>query len=94
LTEADQLYFDQIEETLVENEDLKQQARANAVDNFRYGFEQKFEAAVIDRQTSNEELFKKLMDDPDFNKEVKELLLKKVYTRLSNDDGELNESAG
>lgn len=86
LDEADKLYFDQIEETLVGSNELKEQAQANEIENFRFGFEQKFEAAVVDRQSANEELFKKLMDDPEFNAAVKDLLLKKVYERLSGDE--------
>lgn len=82
LDEADKLYFEQIEETLAGSEELKEQALANEIENFRFGFEQKFEAAVVDRQSANEELFKKLMDDPEFNAAVKDLLLKKVYERL------------
>jgi predicted nucleotidyltransferase len=82
LTEADELYFDQIEETLIRSAELREQARANPIENFRYGFEQKFEAAVIDRQSANEALFEKLMDDPEFSRAVTDLLLEKVYERL------------
>jgi len=85
LTEADQLYFDQIEETLVQSPELQKQAQANEIDNFRFGFEQKFEAAVIDRQGANEELFKKIMDEPEFGSLIKEFLLTKVYGRLSGE---------
>jgi type I restriction enzyme R subunit len=87
LTDADQLYFDQIEETLVKSPELQKQAQANEIDNFRFGFEQKFDAAVIDRQDANEELFKKIMDDPEFGSLVKEFLLTKVYGRLAGGEG-------
>jgi type I restriction enzyme R subunit len=80
LTEADQLYFDQIEETLVKNDELK--AQANEIDNFRFPFEQRFAAAVVDRQDANEELFKKLLEDPEFRAAVKDMLLERVYGRL------------
>jgi type I restriction enzyme, R subunit len=85
LNEADKLYFKQIEQTLASNEELREQAHANEIDNFRFGFDQKFEAAVVDRQSANEELFKKLMDDPEFNTAVRELLLKRVYERLADE---------
>jgi type I restriction enzyme R subunit len=86
LTDTDQLYFDQIEETLVKSAELQKEAQANEIDNFRFGFEQKFEAAVIDRQGANEELFKKIMDEPEFGALVKEFLLNKVYERLAGGD--------
>jgi len=85
LTEADELYFDQIEETLVKSGELKAQAQANEIDNFRFPFEQSFDAAVVDRQEANEELFKKMLEDEEFRGAVKELLLKKVYGRLNDD---------
>lgn len=84
LTEAAKLYFDQIEETLVTSNDLKAQAEANEIDNFRFPFEQKFDAAVVDRQEANEELFKKLLEEPEFREAVKDLLLQKVYRRLTD----------
>lgn len=85
LDEADKLYFDQIEEALAGNAELREQAQANEIENFRFGFDQKFEAAVVDRQSANEELFKKLMDDPEFSAAVRDLLLKKVYDRLADE---------
>jgi type I restriction enzyme, R subunit len=86
LTEADELYFEQIEETLIKSGELKAQAQANEIDNFRFPFEQKFDAAVVDRQEANEELFKKMLEDTEFRDAVKEVLLKKVYGRLSDDE--------
>jgi len=86
LTEADKLYFDQIEETLIKSEELKAQAKANQIDNFSFPFEQKFDAAVVDRQEANEELFKKLLEEPEFRAAVKDLLLKRVYGRLTGPD--------
>jgi type I restriction enzyme R subunit len=85
LTEADKLYFDQIEETLVKSDELKAQAKANEIDNFRFPFEQQFDAAVVDRQEANEELFKKLLEEPEFRNAVKGLLLERVYERLMDE---------
>jgi type I restriction enzyme R subunit len=78
---ADRLYIEQIGETLAADAELQEQA--NELDNFRFGFDQKFETAVIDRHGANEQLFKKIMDDPTFNAAVRELLLPAVYARLT-----------
>jgi type I restriction enzyme R subunit len=86
LTEADELYFEQIEETLVTSDELLAQAKANEIDNFRFPFEQQFDAAVVDRQEANEELFKKILEDPEFHDAVKALLLRRVYERLTDDE--------
>jgi hypothetical protein len=41
-----------------------------------------FDVAVVDRQEANEELFKKLLEEPEFRDAVKALLLQRVYERL------------
>ena len=82
-TQADQLFFDQIEEEAVENEDLQKAAAANSRDDFRYVFEKAFEGLVIDRMEGNEEIFGKLMADGEFRKLAVEHLLTKVYRALN-----------
>jgi len=48
-TEADKLFFDQIEEEMVMDERLGVQAKTNTIDNFKYGFEDVFIAKLVDR---------------------------------------------
>ena len=81
-TEADKLFFDQIEAALVEDKKLSKQAKSNSIDNFRYGFEEIFLTTLIDRMDQNQDIFAKIMDDSSFAHVVKEWMLKKVYTRL------------
>lgn len=83
-TQADQLFFDQIEEEAIENETLQKAATANSKDDFRYVFEKAFEGLVIDRMDGNEEIFGKLMSDGEFRKLAVEHLLHKVYTALQD----------
>lgn len=82
LTDADKLYFDQMEEELVGHKKLVEQAKSNTIDNFKFGFEEVFINTLIKRMDDNQELFTKMMDDEEFSKVVKKLLLQKVYTRL------------
>jgi type I restriction enzyme R subunit len=81
-TQADQLFFDQIQEEAIESEMLKKAAAANSKDDFRYVFEKAFEGLVIDRMEGNEEIFGKLMADGEFRKLAVEHLLHKVYGAL------------
>ncbi len=81
-TQADQLFFDQIQEEASESEALKKAAATNSKEDFRYVFEKAFEGLVIDRMDGNEEIFGKLMSDADFRKLAIEHLLHKVYTAL------------
>ena len=82
-TDADALFLQQVEEDLVADDKLAEQARRNTRDNFRYGFEDVFLDKVIGRMDANEEMFAKLMDDPQFARYVKEFLLRNVYRRLN-----------
>jgi type I restriction enzyme R subunit len=83
-TQADQLFFDQIQEEAIESEALKKAASANSKDDFRYVFEKAFEGLVIERMEGNEEIFGKLMADGEFRKLAVEHLLHKVYGALNN----------
>ena len=83
---ADQLFFDQLEEEAVSDEELRQYATANSEENFQYPFEKALEGLFIDRMDQNEGIFAKFMNDGDFRKLVNEYLRKKVYKRIR--DGE------
>jgi type I restriction enzyme R subunit len=81
-TQADQLFFDQIQEEAYEDEELKQAAQTNNKDDFRYVFEKAFEGLVIDRMEGNDDISEKLLSDGDFRNLAIEHLLHKVYKQL------------
>ncbi|MDJ0736190.1 MAG: type I restriction endonuclease [Nostocaceae cyanobacterium] len=82
-TEADKYFFSQIEESLVENEKLAQQAKTNSMQNFKYGFEEIFLSKLIERMELNQDIFTKIIDDREFGDAVKDWVLRKVYNRLT-----------
>lgn len=82
-TDADRLYFEQIEQALFENDDLKIRAQSNPIENFKYAFEEIFIQTLIDRMKDNEEIFDKIMENNDFKNDVKEMLTKKIYQRFN-----------
>ncbi len=86
-TEADRYFFSQIEEALVQDERLTQQARSNSIDNFRYGFDEAFLTKLIERMEANQEIFGRIMDDEAFGALVREWMLRKVYDRIVHDVG-------
>ena len=79
---ADELFFDQIEAELVQDETLKTQAQANKIDTFKYAFEDQFLSKLIERMDQNQEIFEKIVEDKAFGGLVREWMLKKVYARL------------
>ena len=84
--EADRYFFSQIEEELIQDERLSQQARSNSIDNFRYGFDEAFLTKLIDRMDANQEAYSgRIMDDEEFGTVVRDLMLKNVYARINQD---------
>jgi type I restriction enzyme R subunit len=82
-TEADKLFFDQIEAELILDSKLGAQAKSNSMANFKFGFEDVFMDKLIARMEQNQDIFTKMMDDKEFGGLVKDYMLKKVYDRLS-----------
>ncbi len=83
--DADQLFFEQIEMELVQDETLKTQARVNKIDTFKYAFEDLFFSKLVDRMDQNQEIFEKILEDKAFGGLVKEWMLKKVYFKLNEE---------
>jgi len=81
--DADRLFFDQIEEELYQDEDLKMRALNNPLDNFKYAFEEVFINKLIDRMDANQEIFDKIMEDTEFKNDVKNWLTQKIYQRFN-----------
>ncbi|MFW5879196.1 MAG: type I restriction endonuclease subunit R [bacterium] len=81
-SDADKLFFDQIEAELIADEGLSQQASNNTIENFKFGFDDVFMDKLIGRMDLNQDIFTKMMDDQEFGSLVKEYLLKKVYNQL------------
>lgn len=54
---ADQLFFDQVRETAVANEQLRQAVMANSIENFEPVFNKQLENLFIERMDGNEEIF-------------------------------------
>jgi type I restriction enzyme R subunit len=80
---ADKLFFDQIEEDMVLDQKLIEQAKNNPIENFKFGFDDVFMDKLISRMEQNQDIFGKMMDDKDFGGLVKGYMLKKVYQRLN-----------
>jgi type I restriction enzyme R subunit len=78
-TVADQLFFDQVKETAVANEELQEAAKANTLENFAYVFDKMLERLFVERMDGNEEIFTRLMNDDEFKQLASRHLVKEVY---------------
>lgn len=82
-TLADQLFFDQVRETAVANEQLRQAAEANSIENFEPVFTKQLESLFIDRMDSNEDIFVRLMNDDSFRDMAAKYLMRVVYEQIT-----------
>ncbi|MNK04811.1 Type I restriction enzyme [compost metagenome] len=81
--DADRLFFDAIEEELYADDKLRQQAQANSIENFKFGFDDIYMDKAISRMEQNQDIFSKMMDDKEFGSLVRDYMLKKVYERFN-----------
>ncbi|MCA1693389.1 MAG: DEAD/DEAH box helicase family protein, partial [Actinobacteria bacterium] len=85
LGEADQLLFDQFEETWLADPEVAAQARNNTLDNFRLVFDRMFLNTVVGRMDDNEAIFKRILDDPEFQATLMDMYASKVYRRARSE---------
>ncbi len=83
---ADQLFFDQIREEAAADSALRQAAKVNTLENFKFVFDKALENLIIDRMEDNEEIFTRLMNDKQFNKVASDYLLKSVYRQIREEE--------
>lgn len=76
---ADQLFLDSVREDAIANDELREAAAANTIDNFKFVFSKALEGLFIDRMEQNEEIFNRFMSDKDFQQLVEGKLRQDVY---------------
>jgi type I restriction enzyme, R subunit len=88
-TPADQLFFEQVRETAVANEQLRQAVMANTLENFEPVFNRQLENLFIERMEGNEDIFVRLMNDEAFRNVAASHLMRTVYKQVK-ESGEVN----
>jgi type I restriction enzyme R subunit len=83
-TPADQLFFEQITETAIANDHLKQAAQVNTKENFAPVLDQQLENLFLERMEGNEQIFMEVMNNPEFKQVVFEKLLESIYKQLNS----------
>jgi len=88
-TEADQLFFDQIIEAALADENLQQAAKVNPADKFSLVFNNLLETLFVERMDQNEEIFARFMNEEPFRKMVAAWMASEVYRKLEGSAGNL-----
>jgi type I restriction enzyme, R subunit len=82
LGEADQLLFDQFEETWAADETLAARAHSNTFDNFRLVFDRTFIETIVKRMDQNSDIFGRILDDSEFRTAILDYYALRLYERL------------
>ncbi len=90
-TEADQLFFDQIRAIAENDENIVEAARANNLADFSSYLERMLEKLFISRMEGNEEIFSRVMTDPEFRSVVQKYLADEVFHRVRKKQQEYSE---
>lgn len=83
--QADQLFFDQIIETAIRDENIIKAAEVNPEDKFTLVFKNLLQALFVERMDQNEDIFARYMNDAAFQKMVTRWLASEAYGRLRNE---------
>lgn len=82
-TPADQLFFDQIEATAVEDKAIAQAALVNTQDNFAPVLDKHLEDLFLQRMEGNEKIFIEIMNNEELRKIVFKDLLNRIYEKIN-----------
>ena len=92
--DADQLFFDQIVETAVTNESLRETAAVNSEERFELTFRNLIDNLFTERMEQNEEIFIRYMNDGAFRKLVSQWMGVEAYRRLRQETEAGHSEAG
>jgi type I restriction enzyme R subunit len=86
-TRVDQLFFDQVKEEAKVDDDIVEQAQANAFDNFLVSssLRKRIMDLMVERNDQNAAIVAKYMDEDDFQKLAFRLLAKQIYDEIRGD---------
>lgn len=87
LSEEDRLFFEQIKERAVKNEQVINTALANPVDKFQLGVRKLVEELMIQRMADNDKIVTRYMDDQKFQDAAYPILAKEIFDAIKAREG-------
>ena len=92
-TDEDRLFFEQVRERAVRDEDVRRMALANPYDKFALGFRPQLEKLMIGRMADNDAIVTRYLDDPDFRELATEVMAREIFAAVGEGASEpLSES--
>ncbi len=78
-TEADRYFFEQVKAQAVQDERVRETARANPLDKFSLGVRDQISDLMIARMSQNDALVKRYLEEPDFQNEAYDVLAAEIF---------------
>ncbi len=86
-TDEDRLFFEQIKERAVRNEQVIKTARANPqMEKFQLGIRKLIEEMMIQRMGENDKIVTRYMDDPEFQNSAFPILAREIFDAIEKSD--------
>ena len=84
-TEEDRLFFEQIKERAIRNDQIIKTAHANPqLEKFQLGIRKLIEEMMIQRVGENDKIVTRYMDDPEFQNSAFPILAREIFEALKN----------
>jgi type I restriction enzyme, R subunit len=80
-------FIDSVREDAVRDQQVRDAAVANTIDNFEYVFDKRVDDLFVDRMEQNENITSKFLNDPEFKKVITAFLIRQVYERVRKEMG-------
>ncbi|MYA01855.1 MAG: type I restriction endonuclease subunit R [Chloroflexi bacterium] len=91
-TEADRLFFEQIKESAVEHDRIRQTALANSLDNFKLVISPLIQHLMYERMSENDALVSRFMNEQDFQEIVLDGLVREIHEAVGTlSEGEMRK---
>lgn len=84
--DADKLFIDQVEEDILQNEKIMQQAKTNSKDNFKYPFGEDLLDMIVQRMEKNEDFATKFLNDKNIREKLEDYFISRIYKKLERED--------
>ena len=81
-TEADRYFFEQVKAQAVQDERVRETARANPLDKFSLGIRDWISDLMIARMSDNDALVKRYLEEPEFQRVAYEVLAREIFAEV------------
>ncbi len=86
-TDEDRLFFEQVKERAVHDEDVRRMALANTYDKFALGFRPQLGKLMVERMGENDAIVTRYLDDADFQEIASEVLAREIFAAVAEPAG-------